>query len=92
MEMPVWLLLIPHRIVFFTLYLFSFQHLWIFAIYIFRDVKCDFAGNVYVADAANCLIRKISPTQITSTFAGINGTCSAVNGAVGVATFNYPVI
>ena len=53
-------------------------------------MSIDPLGNVYVADTYNSLIRLITPIQITSTFAGIAGVFSAVNGAFGVATFNYP--
>lgn len=53
------------------------------------DVAVDAAGNVYVADYGNNLIRKISPAGVVSTLAG-NGSIGAVNGAGTIATFNGP--
>lgn len=52
-------------------------------------IALDGTGNVYVADAGNNLIRKITPAGVVSTFAG-SGTKGAAN-AVGVAaSFNTP--
>src|SRR5690348_872004 len=33
----------------------------------------DYEGNIYLTDAANCVIRKISPCGIISTVAGTGG-------------------
>jgi len=49
----------------------------------------DKAGNIYVADMGNNKIRKISPQQVVSTFAG-TGSAGATNGAALVASFNAP--
>jgi sugar lactone lactonase YvrE len=55
-----------------------------------RYVTVDRAGNVFVSDAINCTIRKISPEGVVSTFAGTAGSGGAVDGAGGTARFSYP--
>jgi gliding motility-associated-like protein len=52
-------------------------------------VTTDAAGNVYVGDQTNNLIRKITPAGVVTTFAG-TGVSGSNNGNVGVATFNSP--
>jgi sugar lactone lactonase YvrE len=52
-------------------------------------VAVDDSGNVYVADAGNNMIRKISPSGNTSTFAG-NGTAGSLDGAGNAAYFDNP--
>jgi len=47
-------------------------------------VACDHAGNVYVADEANSVIRKINTAGIITTIAG-NGT-AGYSGDGGLAT------
>lgn len=47
----------------------------------------DSAGNVYVADAGNSLIRKVA-SGVVSTLAGSAGTTGAINGVAATATFN----
>lgn len=54
-----------------------------------RGVAVDSAGNVYVADSNNHLIRKISTGGFVSTIAG-TGTAGFTNGSALAATFNYP--
>ena len=54
------------------------------------DVAVDSSGNVYVADTGNDLIRKISSSGQVSTLAGVAGTAGAVDGILGVGTFNGP--
>ena len=52
-------------------------------------IAVDKYGYVYVADASNNKIRKISPAGIVSTLAGTNATGST-DGVNNTATFNYP--
>jgi sugar lactone lactonase YvrE len=51
----------------------------------------DKNGNVYVADEINQVIRMVTPTGATSTFAGIPDTPGAKNGAANIATFRNPL-
>lgn len=53
------------------------------------DVAVDAAGNSYVADTGNCLIRKITPGGLVSTLAGAPATGS-VDGQGNAARFNLP--
>jgi sugar lactone lactonase YvrE len=53
-------------------------------------VAADAAGNVYVADTYNYLIRKITPQGVVSTLAGKSGTQGGANGAGTNATFHGP--
>jgi hypothetical protein len=53
-------------------------------------VAVDSAGSLYVADATNHTIRKISPQGAVSTFAGAAGQLGTANGSGGAARFNYP--
>lgn len=45
-----------------------------------RDVAVDGAGNVYIADRGNSLVRKITPTRVVSTVAGTVGQDGFVAG------------
>jgi gliding motility-associated-like protein len=58
------------------------------------DIRADTSGNMYVADANNNAIRKITSGGIVSTFAGsqvANNTGAYANGVDTAARFNYPV-
>lgn len=55
-----------------------------------RGLAVDAAGNVYVADANNCVIRKISPAGVVSTLAGAQAAFSSIDGTGMAATFNLP--
>ena len=52
-------------------------------------ITSDASGNIYVADAGNNRIRKITPTGIVSVLQG-TGVAGYVDGSPTVATFNAP--
>src|ERR1700761_6314819 len=52
-------------------------------------IALDAAGNIYVADYSNDLIRKITPAGIVSTLAG-TGMQGAINATGVIASFNGP--
>jgi len=54
-----------------------------------RSVAVDAAGNVYVADANNNLIREITPAGVVTTLAG-TGARGNVSGPAAASTFFYP--
>lgn len=54
-----------------------------------RGVAVDAAGNVYVADANNNLIRKITSAGVITTLAG-NGSAGNISGAGTATSFYYP--
>jgi len=53
-------------------------------------VALDSAGNIYVSDTNNQLIRKITPTGTVSTIAGTYGQIGSNDGLGLNARFNYP--
>ena len=53
------------------------------------DVAVDKSGDVFVADIANGLIRKITPDGLVTTFAG-NGTLAHADGPAATAMFKAP--
>lgn len=52
-------------------------------------IACDSSGNLYIADAKNYKIRKISPQGTVTTVAGI-GTFGVTNGIAALAQFGFP--
>jgi len=54
-------------------------------------VAVDSAGNTYVADTVNSTIRKITPTGVVTTFAGLAGRPGSANGTGSAARFDAPV-
>jgi len=55
-----------------------------------EGVAVDGADNVYVADLANCTIRKITPAGLVTTLAGTAGQFGAADGTGGAAMFLSP--
>src|SRR5581483_2183982 len=53
-------------------------------------VTVDSANNVYVADTGNNTIRKITSGGVSSTLAGLAGTCGTFDGTSSSARFNCP--
>ena len=54
-----------------------------------HGLAVDGSGNVFVADAANNLIRKITPAGVVTTFAG-SGVPGLTNGMGAAAAFDFP--
>jgi len=53
-------------------------------------VAVDSNGNIYVGDEGNHLIRKITPSAVVSTLAGLAGNPGSSNGNGTAARFNLP--
>ncbi len=53
------------------------------------DVAVDAAGVIYVADAANHTVRKVTPAGNVTTLAGVAGVSGSNDGTAG-AQFNHP--
>lgn len=54
------------------------------------DVARDSAGNLYVPEVGNHIIRKITPQGVVTTFAGQAGVFGEVDGTGGTARFTGP--
>ena len=55
-----------------------------------RGVATDSAKNVYVADSLNYTIRRIAPTGVVTTIAGLAGVSGSADGTGTAARFNLP--
>jgi len=55
-----------------------------------NGVAVDSAGNVYVVDAFSHTIRKVTPTGVVTTLAGLAGSTGSANGTNSSARFNFP--
>ncbi|MES2887111.1 MAG: hypothetical protein V4739_03775 [Pseudomonadota bacterium] len=54
------------------------------------DVVVDASGHIYVADHGNHVIRRITPDGMVSTWAGVAGKASQVDGPGQAARFHHP--
>ena len=55
-----------------------------------RGIALDGAGNLYVTDIKNAIIRKISAAGVVSTLAGLSGTIGSADGLGSAVRFNSP--
>ncbi|OWW22081.1 hypothetical protein AYR66_23895 [Noviherbaspirillum denitrificans] len=54
-------------------------------------IAVDAAGNAYVADTENYLVRRVSPAGVVTTFAGTRGMRGRADGSAASATFIGPM-
>jgi sugar lactone lactonase YvrE len=56
-----------------------------------RSVDSDAAGNLYVADTANHVIRRVTPNGVVTTIAGVPNQAGSSDGFGAAARFRYPI-
>jgi len=54
------------------------------------DLAMDGTGNLYVVDAGNQTIRKVTPAGVVTTLAGVAGSAGDLDGNANTALFNGP--
>jgi hypothetical protein len=53
-------------------------------------IAVDYAGNIYVADYGNNLVRKVTPAGVVTTLAGVAGRTGSTDGSGSAAEFSGP--
>src|SRR5204863_4943410 len=53
-------------------------------------IAVDFGGNIYIADTANHVIRKMTPAGVVTTLAGLAGFPGNADGTGNAARFSSP--
>src|SRR5690242_19964911 len=57
---------------------------------VYGSLAIDGQGVLYVADQANCTVRKVTPAGVVTTLAGLGGACDTVDGKRSAARATRP--